>query len=81
MLKYTIKIFTMLIIILTLVITMFPGCKGSDTRDKVDDTVEELAGKKQVDRMKEMQKDIGNITEKESERMDGLDDDTVSEEE
>jgi hypothetical protein len=71
----------MLIIILTLVITMFPGCKGSDTRDKVDDTVEELAGKKQVDRMKEMERDIGNITEKESERMDGLDDDTVSEEE
>ncbi|NLD39157.1 MAG: hypothetical protein GX654_20060 [Desulfatiglans sp.] len=81
MLKHTIKIFTMLIIILTLVITMFPGCKGSDTRDKVDDTVEELAGKKQVDRMKEMERDIGNITEKESERMDGLDDDTVSEEE
>lgn len=77
--RQTRKIFIMFVILLTFTFTMFPGCKGSDTREKVDDTVEELAGKKQVDRMKEMQKDIGDITEMDSERMDDLDE-TVSEE-
>ena len=66
------KIITLLTFILFLSMSLFSGCKGSDTREKVDDTVEEFAGKKQVDRMKEMQKDIGNITEKESERMNDL---------
>jgi hypothetical protein len=74
------KNFIIFIILLTFSFILFSGCKGSDTREKVDDTVEELAGKRQVDRMKEMQKDIGNITEQESERMDDLDD-TVTEEE
>ncbi|GEM_PF-1326482 len=74
------KIFIMLIILLTIALTLFCSCKGSDTREKVDDTVEELAGKKQVERMKEMEKDIGNITERESKRMDDLDE-TLPEEE
>lgn len=54
------------------------GCKGSDTREAVDDTVEELAGKKKVDQMKKMEKDIGKIQDKQSDRlkeMDNTDDD------
>jgi hypothetical protein len=74
------KIFIILIIILTFTLTMFPGCKGSDTREKVDDTVEELAGKKQVDQMKKMEKDIGAITDKQSERMDDVDETESGEE-
>jgi hypothetical protein len=37
------------------------GCKGSDTRDKVDDTVKELTGKKDLDRYKKMKKEMGEI--------------------
>jgi hypothetical protein len=64
------KFITMIIIVLFMSFTLFSGCKGSDTREKVDDTVEELAGKKQVDQMKKMEKDIGTITDKQSDRMD-----------
>jgi hypothetical protein len=67
------KFITMIIIVLFMSFTLFSGCKGSDTREKVDDTVEELAGKKQVDQMKKMEKDIGTITDKQSDRMDDVD--------
>jgi len=66
------KFITMIIFALFMSFPLFSGCKGSDTREKVDDTVEELAGKKQVDQMKKMEKDIGTITGRESERMDDL---------
>ena len=49
------------------------GCKGSDTREEVDNTVEELAGKKKVDQMKKMEKTIGEIQNQQSERLDQLD--------
>lgn len=78
--RQTRKIFIMLIIILTFALTMLPGCKGSDTREKVDDTVEELAGKKQVDQMKKMEKDIGTITDQQSDRMDDVDETEPEEE-
>lgn len=52
---------------------VFSGCKGSDTREKVDDTVEELAGKKKVDQMKDMERSIGQIEDQQSERLDQLD--------
>ncbi len=58
---------------------LFSGCKGSDTREKVDDTVKTLAGKKNVDQMKKAEKDIGKIEDKQKARMDELDQ-TASEE-
>lgn len=67
------RIFRILIVCAALTLPLFNGCKGSDTREKVDDTVKELAGKKQVDQMKKMEKDIGNITEKQQEKYDDLD--------
>jgi hypothetical protein len=81
MLRQTGNIIIILIISLTLSLAMFYSCKGSDTREKVDDTVEELAGKKQVDRMKEMENDIGDITDRGSERMDDLKETEMAEEE
>ena len=45
---------------------IFSACEGSDTRESVDDTVEELAGKKHVDRMKEMEHDIGRIQDQQT---------------
>lgn len=37
------------------------GCEGDDTRQKVDKTVEEMAGKKDLERYKKMKDDIKNI--------------------
>ena len=63
------KLFILLIVFAFL---SFPGCKGSDTREKVDDTVEELAGKKKVDQMKKMESQVKDITDKQTERMKDL---------
>jgi len=51
---------------------LFSGCEGTETRDQVDDTVEELAGKKQVDRMKEMKENLEHIQDQQSQRLDQL---------
>jgi hypothetical protein len=44
------------------------GCEGTDTREKVDDTVEELAGKKNLDRMDKMKKTIDKSQQQQLER-------------
>jgi len=44
------------------------GCEGTETREKVDDTVEELAGKKNLDRMDQMKKDIDKAQQQQLER-------------
>ena len=70
----SVKIFFGLIIITALLtLPLLSGCKGSDTREKVDDTVEELAGKKQVDQMKKMEKDINKITDQQQKKFNDLD--------
>ena len=53
---------------------LFAGCKGSDTREAVDDTVEELAGKEKVDQMKKMEKDVGKLQDQQTDRLKELDD-------
>ena len=53
----------------------FAGCKGSDTREAVDNTVEEFAGKEKVDQMKQMERDIGEIQDQQTDRLKVLDDD------
>jgi len=58
---------------LTLVLVLFAflaiaGCEGTDTREKVDDTVKELAGKKNLDRMDQMKKDINKATQQQEDR-------------
>jgi hypothetical protein len=64
----------MIIIGILVAFLSFPGCKGSDTREEVDSTVEEFAGKKKVDQMKEMEKSIGKIQNQQSERFHQFDD-------
>ena len=44
------------------------GCEGTDTRDTVDDTVKEVAGKKNLDRYKRMKDDLGEIQRQQSEK-------------
>jgi len=58
---------------LTLFLVLFAflaiaGCEGTDTREKVDDTVEELAGKKNLDRMDQMKKTINKAEQQQQER-------------
>ena len=48
------------------------GCEGTESRNQVDETVEELAGKKQVDRMKKMKKDLEHIQDQQTRRLDQL---------
>lgn len=77
----SVKTFMAIIIIFWLfTLPLLSGCKGSDTREKVDDTVEELAGKKQVDRMKKMEKDINKISGQQTERFDEFDESEPEEE-
>ena len=63
---------------LTLVLVLFAflaiaGCEGTDTREQVDDTVKELAGKKNIDRMKEMKKDINKARQQQADRFKKID--------
>ena len=45
------------------------GCEGTDSREKVDDTVKELSGQKNLDRMDQMKKDIGDIKKQQADRL------------
>ena len=46
------------LVFVLLAVLAIAGCEGSDTREKVNDTDEELAGKKDLDRMEKMKKTI-----------------------
>ena len=45
------------------------GCEGTDSREKVDDTVKELSGQKNLERMDQMKKDIDDINKQQAERL------------
>jgi len=51
------------------------GCEGKESREKVDTTVEELAGKKDLERYKQMKEDLEEIQTRQSERMQQLNSD------
>jgi len=58
---------------LTLVLILFAflailGCEGTETREQVDDTVKELTGKKNLDRMDQMKKDINKAAQQQADR-------------
>ena len=64
---------TMLIVVCFICLGLM-GCKGTETREEIDDTVEELAGKKNIDRMEEMKKAMGKIEEQQTDRLEQFDD-------
>jgi gas vesicle protein len=51
---------------------LMAGCEGTETRNQVDDSVEELAGKKQVDQMKAMKEDLEQIQTQQADRLKQL---------
>jgi len=57
-----------LALVLVLACLAIAGCEGTDTREKVDNTVEELAGKKNLDRMDKMKKNIKKAQQQQLER-------------
>jgi hypothetical protein len=48
----------LLLILILFAFLAIAGCEGAETREKVDDTVKEFAGKKNIDRMDQMKKDL-----------------------
>ena len=51
---------------------LMAGCEGTESRNQVDDTVEELAGKKQVDQMKAMKENLNQIQTQKEDRLKQL---------
>ena len=57
------------------------GCEGTDTREKVDDTVQEMTGQKNVERYHRIKDDLGEIQKKQADRYRQLDPDTAADNE
>lgn len=49
------------------------GCEGTESRESVNDTVEELAGKKDLERYQQMKDDLDGIQTQQAERLRQLD--------
>ncbi|MFZ0485061.1 MAG: hypothetical protein WAL93_16860, partial [Desulfobacterales bacterium] len=56
------------LVLVLLAFLAIAGCEGTDTREKVDNTVEEFAGKKNIDRMEKMKKTINKAQQQQMER-------------
>ena len=63
----TFKTWPLLLVLLT--VLALAGCEGTDSREKVDDTVRELSGQKNLERMDQMKKDIDDINQKQADRL------------
>jgi len=53
-------------------IISFSGCEGSESREKVDRTVETVVGKEQTDQFKEVDKELQAIEAQQAERYNAL---------
>jgi hypothetical protein len=60
---------TWLLFLVPLTGLVLAGCEGSDSREKIDDTVKEFTGQKSLERMDQMKKDIDDINKKQTERL------------
>lgn len=70
---WSIKTLRFLPVLVLSVCIVFPGCDGGNPREQVDDTVKELSGQKNVERMKKMKRDIGAIQDQQEDRLKTLD--------
>jgi len=68
--KMTFKTWTMVLVLLTGLV--LAGCEGTDSREKVDDTVKELSGQKNLERMEQMKNDIADINKQQADRLKKL---------
>jgi len=65
--KKTFKTWPLFFVLLTGLV--LAGCEGSDSREKIDDTVKEFSGQKSLERMDQMKKDIDDINKKQADRL------------
>jgi len=65
--KKTFKTWPLSFVLLTGLV--LAGCEGSDSREKIDDTVKEFSGQKNLERMDQMKKDIDDINKKQADRL------------
>ena len=65
--KKTFKTWPLLFVLLTGLALV--GCEGTDSREKIDDTVKEFSGRKSLERMDKMKKDIDDINLKQADRL------------
>ena len=72
--KWLPKAFKKLSLILVLFgLVVFTGCEGTESREQVDDTVEELSGKKNIEWFIQTKEDIDQIQEQQADRFKQLD--------
>ncbi|MBW2196057.1 MAG: hypothetical protein JRF37_11055 [Deltaproteobacteria bacterium] len=70
---WVIKTFWFLPLLILCATPVYYGCEGSKPREQVNDTVKELSGQKNVERMEQMKKDIGAIQSQQEDRLKQLD--------
>jgi hypothetical protein len=68
--KNTFKTWPLFLVLLTGLVLV--GCEGTDSREKVDDTVKEFSGQKNLERMEQMKKDIAVIKKQQADRLKKL---------
>lgn len=49
------------------------GCEGTENRETVDNTVKKLAGKKDLERYQDMKEELGEIENRQAQRLKQLD--------
>ena len=64
------KTWPLLLVLLTAL--ALAGCEGTESREKIDDTVKEFSGQKNLERMDQMKKDIDDINKKQADRLKGI---------
>ena len=65
--KKTFKTWPLSFVLLTGLV--LAGCEGSESREKIDDTVKEFSGQKNLERMDQMKKDIDDINKRQADRL------------
>jgi len=63
----TCKKMTLVLVLLTFL--AIAGCEGTETREQVDETVKELSGKKSVEQMDQMKKDLDKLKKQQADRL------------
>ena len=56
------------LVLVVFIVLAVSGCEGTDTREQIDDTVKELTGKKNLDRMDQMKKNINKAQKQRADR-------------
>jgi outer membrane murein-binding lipoprotein Lpp len=60
----------LLLVLVLFAFLAIAGCEGTETREQIDDTVKEFAGKKNIDRMDQMKKDLQKARQQQADRFE-----------